>query len=70
MIVASLVHPHEEWWVSIIKVLVIINLVMVAFAYTTQSEGSQLAQIHDLRAQWFSPVVVQAFFAGEEAAIS
>ena len=25
-------HPHELWWISIIKVLVIINLVMGAFA--------------------------------------
>src|SRR5262249_55059951 len=31
----EVVHPHEPWWIAVIEVLVIVNLVMVAFAYTT-----------------------------------
>jgi lipase chaperone LimK len=34
-----------------------------------RKQMAELAQVHDLRAKWFSPVVVQAFFAAEEAAI-
>jgi lipase chaperone LimK len=34
-----------------------------------QQQVAELARVHDLRAQWFAPVVVQAFFAAEEAVI-
>ena len=38
-------HPHELWWVSLIKVGVIINLVMGAFAYTTWLERKVLGRM-------------------------
>ena len=38
-------HPHELWWVSLIKVAVIINLVMGAFAYTTWLERKLLGRM-------------------------
>jgi NADH-quinone oxidoreductase subunit H len=39
------VSPHEPWWISVIKSLVIINLVMVAFAYTTWLERKVLGRM-------------------------
>jgi NADH-quinone oxidoreductase subunit H len=36
---------HEEWWVSLIKSAVIVNLVMVAFAYTTWLERKLLGRM-------------------------
>ena len=38
-------HPHEVWWISVIKVVVIINLVMGAFAYTTWLERKVLGRM-------------------------
>ena len=38
-------HPHEVWWISVIKVLVIVNLVMAAFAYTTWLERKVLGRM-------------------------
>ena len=38
-------HPREVWWVSVIKALVIINLVMGAFAYTTWLERKLLGRM-------------------------
>jgi NADH-quinone oxidoreductase subunit H len=38
---------HEPWWITIIKVLVIINLVMVAFAYTTWLERKLLGRMQN-----------------------
>jgi NADH-quinone oxidoreductase subunit H len=38
-------HPHELWWVSVIKAGVIINLVMGAFAYTTWLERKVLGRM-------------------------
>ena len=38
-------HPHEPWWISVIKALVIINLVMGAFAYTTWLERKVLGRM-------------------------
>jgi NADH:ubiquinone oxidoreductase subunit H len=32
----------EPWWISLIKAAVIVNLVMVAFAYTTWLERKLL----------------------------
>jgi NADH-quinone oxidoreductase subunit H len=36
---------HEPWWISIIKALVIINLVMVAFAYMTWAERKVMGRM-------------------------
>jgi NADH-quinone oxidoreductase subunit H len=36
---------HEPWWISIIKTLVIINLVMVAFAYMTWAERKAMGRM-------------------------
>jgi NADH-quinone oxidoreductase subunit H len=36
---------HEPWWISIIKALVIINLVMVAFAYMTWAERKAMGRM-------------------------
>ena len=38
-------HPKETWWVALIEVGVIINLVMVAFAYTTWLERKVLGRM-------------------------
>jgi NADH-quinone oxidoreductase subunit H len=38
-------HPAEVWWVSLIKAVIIINLVMVAFAYTTWLERKLLGRM-------------------------
>src|SRR5204862_7893114 len=38
-------HVTEPWWISLIKALVIINLVMVAFAYTTWLERKLLGRM-------------------------
>jgi NADH-quinone oxidoreductase subunit H len=38
-------HPGEVWWVSLIKAFVVINLVMVAFAYTTWLERKLLGRM-------------------------
>ncbi len=38
---------HEPWWISIIKAGVIINLVMVAFAYTTWLERKLLGRMQN-----------------------
>jgi NADH-quinone oxidoreductase subunit H len=38
-------HPSEVWWISLIKVLVIVNLVMGAFAYTTWLERKALGRM-------------------------
>ena len=38
-------HPPEVWWISLIKVLIVINLVMVAFAYTTWLERKALGRM-------------------------
>ena len=35
----------EPWWISLIKSFVIINLVMVAFAYTTLLERKLLGRM-------------------------
>ena len=40
-----MIHPHEPWWISAIKVAVIINLVMGAFAYTTWLERKLLGRM-------------------------
>jgi NADH-quinone oxidoreductase subunit H len=39
------IHPHEPWWISVLKVGVIINLVMAAFAYTTWLERKVLGRM-------------------------
>jgi NADH-quinone oxidoreductase subunit H len=39
------VTPHEVWWISFFKSLVIVNLVMVAFAYTTWLERKLLGRM-------------------------
>jgi NADH-quinone oxidoreductase subunit H len=36
---------NEPWWIAVIEVLVIINLVMVAFAYTTWLERKVLGRM-------------------------
>jgi NADH-quinone oxidoreductase subunit H len=36
---------HEPWWITIIKAFVVINLVMVAFAYTTWLERKLLGRM-------------------------
>ena len=36
---------HEPWWISIIKAFLIVNLVMVAFAYTTWLERKLLGRM-------------------------
>ena len=36
---------HEPWWIALIKALVIINLVLVAFAYTTLLERKLLGRM-------------------------
>ncbi len=36
---------HEVWWITVLKSLVIINLVMVAFAYTTWLERKVLGRM-------------------------
>jgi NADH-quinone oxidoreductase subunit H len=38
-------HPAEVWWVSLIKAALVINLVMVAFAYTTWLERKLLGRM-------------------------
>jgi NADH-quinone oxidoreductase subunit H len=38
-------HPHEPWWISLIKVGLVINLVMGAFAYTTWLERKVLGRM-------------------------
>jgi NADH-quinone oxidoreductase subunit H len=38
---------HEPWWITIIKSFVIINLVMVAFAYTTWLERKLLGRMQN-----------------------
>jgi NADH-quinone oxidoreductase subunit H len=39
------VTPHEPWWIAVIESFVIINLVMVAFAYTTWLERKALGRM-------------------------
>jgi NADH-quinone oxidoreductase subunit H len=39
------VQPHEPWWISVIKILIIVNLVMAAFAYTTWLERKLLGRM-------------------------
>src|SRR3981081_2944102 len=36
---------HEPWWISIIKALIIINLVMVTFAYLTWTERKVMGRM-------------------------
>ena len=36
---------HEPWWISLPKVFIVINLVMVAFAYTTWLERKALSRM-------------------------
>jgi NADH-quinone oxidoreductase subunit H len=38
-------HPAEVWWISLIKAFIVINLVMVAFAYTTWLERKALGRM-------------------------
>ena len=38
---------REPWWITIIKAFVIINLVMVAFAYTTWLERKLLGRMQN-----------------------
>src|SRR4029079_18449847 len=38
-------HPHEVWWISLIKIALVINLVMAAFAYTTWLERKVLGRM-------------------------
>jgi NADH-quinone oxidoreductase subunit H len=38
---------HEVWWISLIKALVIVNLVMLAFAYTTWLERKLLGRMQN-----------------------
>ena len=38
-------HPDEVWWISLIKALLVINLVMGAFAYTTWLERKVLGRM-------------------------
>jgi len=40
-------HPHEVWWISLIKVLLVINLTMAAFAYTTWLERKALGRMQN-----------------------
>src|SRR4029079_18248655 len=42
---SSLTHPAEVWWVALIESFLVINLVMVAFAYTTWLERKALGQM-------------------------
>jgi NADH-quinone oxidoreductase subunit H len=37
--------PQEPWWISVIKILIVINLVMGAFAYTTWLERKVLGRM-------------------------
>jgi len=37
----------EPWWISLIKAAVIVNLVMVAFAYTTWLERKLLGRMQN-----------------------
>jgi NADH:ubiquinone oxidoreductase subunit H len=37
----------EVWWVSLIKAAVVVNLVMVAFAYTTWLERKLLGRMQN-----------------------
>ena len=37
--------PQEPWWISIFKILIVINLVMAAFAYTTWLERKLLGRM-------------------------
>ena len=36
--------PETEWWVSLIEALVVINLVMVTFAYLTLAERKAMGR--------------------------
>src|SRR5256885_1568680 len=36
---------HEAWWISVIKSAVIVNLVMLAFAYTTWLERKAMGRM-------------------------
>ena len=36
---------HEVWWISLIKIGLVINLVMAAFAYTTWLERKVLGRM-------------------------
>ena len=38
-------HPHEVWWITLPKAFIVINLVMVAFAYTTWLERKALGRM-------------------------
>ncbi len=38
-------HPDEVWWISLIKIALVINLVMGAFAYTTWLERKLLGRM-------------------------
>jgi NADH-quinone oxidoreductase subunit H len=38
-------HSSEPWWVAVIEVLIVVNLVMVAFAYTTWFERKALGRM-------------------------
>jgi NADH-quinone oxidoreductase subunit H len=40
-----LTHPAEVWWVALIESFLVINLVMVAFAYTTWLERKALGRM-------------------------
>jgi NADH-quinone oxidoreductase subunit H len=39
------VTPHQPWWIAIIAALIVINLVMAAFAYTTWLERKMLGRM-------------------------
>jgi len=38
-------HPHEVWWISLFKAVLVVNLVMGAFAYTTWLERKVLGRM-------------------------
>ncbi len=38
-------HPHETWWIALPEAFLVINLVMVAFAYTTWLERKALGRM-------------------------
>ncbi len=40
-------HPDEVWWISLIKIVLVVNLVMGAFAYTTWLERKALGRMQN-----------------------
>src|SRR5581483_12275813 len=42
---AEMTHPHETWWIALPEAFLVINLVMLAFAYTTWLERKALGRM-------------------------